>query len=321
MVDNNHSYYGQSVGVPQTDLLFLHALREGIAEIRQYPVLLEFIFQDLFDDPLQIKYGNSEFNKIVNWFKSSNIAVIHGFMNYDKPSLPLVTFRCLSSDEDKSLAHIGDGDNVIGDYEVEEIKVRTQPRIWLGPFTPTYDLETGLVTLPSDVNGTSIFPGQYLVSKSTKKRYQVLTTPTAGTFTIQTNVRDNFTDAYIQPAFSYLRPKYREITLKNLYEIGCYTMTEPAELVWLTAIVRFILVRNRKCLLEQNNINLSSFKMGPMEQDLQENTQVNILSQNIIVESISEMRVVEEFGTIIEGITPIEVIVTSNNSNVSITVS
>ncbi len=158
------------MGLPQSDLILIKALREGINYIRQFPWHLDYIFQDVTQDLVNQEFGKKEIDAAKKWFLNTNIPVLSAY-RIDRTIYPCVVVQVKSSNEDKSRSGLGESDSDVFNEEVDANQFMSSPRISLGPFTPSYDLVTGNITLPAGFDNSLVFPGQGLTSPSTGNNY------------------------------------------------------------------------------------------------------------------------------------------------------
>lgn len=287
------------MGCSQSDLVIIKALRDGISYLRKYPAHLDFIFEDSTYDLVNSEFGKKEVDAAKKWFLNTNIPVLSVY-RIDKPIFPCVTIEVKSSNEDKSKAGLGEADADIYEEEVNPEQYISAPRINLGPFTPTYNLTTGIVTLPDGFDNSLIFPGQGLTSAVSGTTYPI-TTVGGSTFTIATDIRDNFTNSYISPAYNTLHVTRRHAHFAEQYQINCYVSGATGELYWLHSIIQYILLQRRQYLFEKYNIGLGTISSGPIQKEMDDSTE-NFFLRSINMEANVEVTWVDAFEEFIEGI-------------------
>ena len=104
MVERNYL----TTGLCPTDLTVLAGIRDGIALLRQYPYLLNYIFMDLLHPPLLTKYGASELGKIKRWFAENELKVVYGSFLETKTPPPFISVKVISSNESERLKGLGE---------------------------------------------------------------------------------------------------------------------------------------------------------------------------------------------------------------------
>lgn len=291
-------------GCSQSDLTVLQALRGGMEDINSKPYLLNYIFQDLLHAPLNLKYGNAELLRIKTFFSKYKIPIIYGAFLQTKESPPFVAVRLMQDTEVESLKGLGE-QNMETDFEEQETipqeEVYPQPYVLYGPFSPQYDPSTGLVTLPSGFDTSQIFVGECIQSANGNV-YMVLSISSSNSFTIAANIVDDFTNATI--VFQNPNPKltYNFFFFDQVFEITCVTGADSAPLFWLTGIIKFLLLRYRKELLEKYNVGLTSISMGPSELLEIQDTNVQLLVQKFTMKARTEQRILVDISGPVKGI-------------------
>jgi hypothetical protein len=243
-----------------SDIVVRTAIIEGLAEIREKPYLLDFIFSALLDDELTLhEYGEKEAKEARDWFLNTDITVSMA-TRADMVKAPMIAI---------SLEDFSEGSSTLGDthydpresINVEEIVI--QPDKAVGPFTPKeYDSETGIVTLPSSFTTDRIYAGMLLVDPKTKKTYAIQEVLDEESFTIETGVRASFTKAYVAPATSFYMASLESVEEREAYRIDLYVSGNATQLRYLYAIVKFALHRNKEKLLEARGFERSVLSGG-----------------------------------------------------------
>lgn len=95
-------------GIFQSDIVLRTALVAGLADLRENPALLDYVFASLPKDALTYKvYGEEQVKMAKDWFLSQEIPV---FMNtrIDESKVPCVTIAVQSSSESAQIgrAHV-----------------------------------------------------------------------------------------------------------------------------------------------------------------------------------------------------------------------
>ena len=293
-----------TTGSSQLDLTVLQAIRNGLSDIYEKPYLLNYIFQDLLHEPLNIKYGAAELNRIKTFFSKYKVPVAYGAFLQTKEVPPFIAVRLISDVENKSLKGLAEENFPTYDEEHETISstlVYPQPYKLYGPFSPTYDPVSGTVTLPTGFDVSQIFVGECIQS-NTGKLYPVLSIVSTNSFTIAPNVLDDFTNATV--VFQDPDPNliYNFFFFDQVFEIVCVTGADIAPLFWLTGLLKFILLRYRKELLEKYNCSLSSISMGAADLLEVQDTNVQLLVQKFQMECRVEQRVLVDISGPVRGI-------------------
>ena len=293
-----------TTGTNTQELTLLNALRTAITDIRSKPWILPYILMDVLHEPLVTKYQN-ELAKFSKWFMTYDLPVVYGAWLQTKEIPPFIAVRLISETEVKNLKGIGE-ENMTTDFEEEtdfinSDKINAQPFNLVGPFSPNYSSTSGTVTLPVGFTTDDIFVGECLKSAN-GALYPVLSIIDSTNFTITTDIRDNFTNSSIvfQNPNPYL--SYNFFFFDQTFEIMCVTGADSAPLFWLTALVKFILLKYRRDLLEKYNLGLSSISMGKSELLEIAETNVQLLTQPFVLETRIEQRILIDATLPIKGI-------------------
>lgn len=243
-------------GIHQSDTTIRAAIIEAIDDIRKNPWLLDYIFASLPQDTLTSQeYGDAEVKKAKEWFLSTEIPV---FMNYhlQEPVLPCISIMLAESTETEMT--LGDVHyEPTEDVTVSELNIK--PRPMLGPFTPNYDPDTGIVTLPTGFTTSLLFKNMVLVDTTKNIGYVVTEVTSSNTFTIAEDLNANFTNAIISPIDNFYIAQLESSSFKEVYSIACYVSAEPVQLSYLHSILVFILLRYKEELLEGRGFERSTF--------------------------------------------------------------
>jgi hypothetical protein len=290
-----------------SDLVLLKLFKQGMAELRANPWVLDFVFERLIEDhmDLQKTYGEKEINRAKSWFLKNNIDVRLAY-NLDGVQFPCVAIELLSQSESKPHATMGDVAAPTWDEDVDQDQYVTKPRSLVGPFpSVNYNLTTGEVTLPDGFTNELIFTGQALYAPGSNNEYVVssINLNTTNSFYIEEGVRDNFTGSFISPAYQTLKVR-REIALfQEMYNFKLMVQGDPGYLIWLHTIVSYLILKFRKTLLEKKNIFLTTITSGPMVQESADQYGGEIIySREIHMEGTCEVTWVSDLLQKFEGV-------------------
>ncbi len=292
------------MSMPQSDLVLIKAVTEGIAYLRKNPWQLDYIFQDVMASNLSTEFGREEIARAKKWFLRTEIPVFAVY-RLDKPIYPCVTVSVINSVEDKAHASLGEIDSQ-SDYYPDTETVRKQdlvsiPDMIAGPFSPSYDLETGIVTLPDGFDTELIFVNQGLYSATSATTYPITQISSGTSFKIEAGVRDNFTNSFIVPAYDVLKVMRHLANFNEQYEINCCVKGTPGELYWLHSIILYVLLQRRQYLIEKFNIGLSNLSSGEIQLDESQSPE-NFFTKIISMTGYVEVRWVDVLSEYIEGV-------------------
>lgn len=250
----------RTLGIHQSDLIIRSAIKEGLAQIRKDPSLLDWVFVGLAQDSLTIKeFGQKAMREAKDWFLKTGINVYHGLANAP-PEFPCVTIVLQESSE---------AEKTLGDkhYDVSE-PLDSYP-IAVKSFSAEGFDPVGLVlTLPQTVidevyintNMTVIDragqPHRILELSDTNDKQVIVEGPAA-----------DFSQASIRYAFPY-RIQLESVQMRETYQLGVHVNGPPLYLMVLHSVVIFCLLRYKQSLLEERNfgetnISSSDFQRNP----------------------------------------------------------
>jgi len=175
----------------------------------------------------------------------------------DKEEFPCCTIALGDSNEDKSLATLGDQSADIEDLSPEDIGKPIQYII--KPFeVVSYNQTTGVVVIPKDDNFQYINEGMLLVDSSTGNAWVIRGRKAGNKVLIDPGSELDGEKFGIAPKYQMYRARRERIISQETYNIGCHVHGDPATLLFLFAFVKYCLLRYREGLLEANNFQLSN---------------------------------------------------------------
>jgi hypothetical protein len=223
--------------------------------------ILNDVFSNLVSIPiLNTEYGQKEIENAKDWFINNNIATVLRYRKDDQ--FPLITIGLGSSSEVNDMKSLGDLSPEVNILMPLDIG-KPIPYI-VRPFSPlAFDASTSVLTIPSEINLGSVTAGMILVNPSTGVGY-VITNVGAGTLTLDVSGVFSGSSYGIIPQFQFYKARRERSFFQESYQIGCHIHGDPAPLLWLDAIITYILLRYRESLLEARGFNLSSFSRGDL---------------------------------------------------------
>ncbi len=287
-----------------TDLILLRGIKEGIAWMRANPYILDWVFERLIEEgmDLQKSYGQQEINRAKSWFLKNNIDVRMAY-NLDGIQFPCVSIELLNQTESKQHATLGDVAADVWNEDVTDNPYVIKPRTLVGPFpSVTYDITTGLVTIPDDFDTELIFVNQALYSPASDTEYIITKINDEQSFFIETDLRENFANSYIACAFRSLKAQRGIAQFNETYNIKVLVNGDQGHLVWLHTIVSYLLLKFRQDLLEKKNIGLTTISSGPLQQENPgEYGGEAVFSRNISMEALIEVTWLKTLAERFEG--------------------
>ena len=244
------------------DVLIKAAIEQGLEDVRKNLWLIDDILSQFTqEEVLKTKYGQKEIDSAKDWFVNNNIAVNMKY-RIDKDVFPCVSISLGSSNELEDMRHMADQSTSVETLMPSQIG-KPIPYI-LKPFVPTsYDSESGLVGVPAELSLDDVNAGMVLVNPDSGDGYVILGTQ-AGSIQIESNLDIEATRVAVVPQYQFYKVRREHSFFRETYNIACHTHGDPAPLLWLHAIVVYILLRYRESLLEGRSFAQSSISSSEM---------------------------------------------------------
>lgn len=250
------------MGIFQLDLTIKTAIELGIEDMRKNPWLIDHMLGDCIDNPyLKDKYGQKQIDACKEWFLQNNIEIKMTGVN-DKDKMPLITIRPGRSPEKDDMKSMAD-------QSTESVTLMPQTigkpiGYIVKPFVPTsYDILTGIVGVPDDVNVSSVRAGMILVDPDKGEGFVILDVTAEG-IEIEANIALDATQLAVLPEKPFYKARVEHSFFQQDCEIGCYTHGDPQATVWLHSIVLYSILRYREALLEAQGFAQSSLASSPL---------------------------------------------------------
>lgn len=244
-------------GIFQGDILIKTVIELALQDMRQNSWVIEDVFRSLVENPiLNWKYGLKEVTRAKEFILNNNIPV---YMRHrvDKQEFPCITISIGSSQEDKSLATLGDLSHIVESYSPDEIGKSI--KYIIPPFQPTsYDSTTGIIEAPDSVENIEyVAEGMIAVDPETGQGFFVIEKAGTNGFRIAAGSTLTGTKVAIVPRYALYRARRERAISQETYNIGCHAEGDPSTLIFLHGVVKYALFRYREGLLEHNNFQLS----------------------------------------------------------------
>jgi len=244
-----------ALGIAQGDIIVRTAIIAGLADLRENPKLLNYVFASLPKDDLTFRqYGEEQVALAKKWFLDTNIEV---FMNtrVDETKVPCITIAQASSNEAEATLGDVNYDTVEDDYDED-------PVVYGGPFNPlNYIGATGTLVMGSAFD-LDVFPGQYV--RDAAGGMHLILDVIDNNIVIDPNLNVPFTGMYVVSAPRTKKVSLEGVEFRESYEIGCHAHSEPVFLTYLHSILLFILLRYKEELLEARGLTRTSISAGPV---------------------------------------------------------
>ena len=295
------SEYASVRGIFPGDIIIKTAIELGLEDMKKNPYIIDDVFASLIENPLlNQKYGIKEVNRAREFILSNKIHIFMGG-RMDKEQFPCVTISIGPSQEDNSLATLGDNSHMVEELEPDEIGKKIQYII--SPFTPvSYDKDTGVLEIPEDtVDYQYVREGMVAIDADTGDGF--LISGKAGTNGIQIAAGSDLTATKvgIVPEYQIYRARRERATSQETYNIGCHAHGDPSTLIFLFSVVKYALYRYRESLLEHENFQNSTLKVSDMLKNQSFETE-NVYSRFITLSGQVEETWLKSPKRIIEGV-------------------
>lgn len=244
-------------GIFQGDIIIKTAIELAIDDMRKNPWVIEDVFRSLVENPiLKCKYGLKEVARAKEFILNNNIPI---YMRHrvDKQEFPCVTISVGASQEDKSLATLGDQSVIVESYDPSEIS--RSIKFIIPAFEPvSYDPETGIVEVPEDIKEYQFIDKDMVaVNPDDGQGFFILGKAGKHGFNIAIGSTLTGSKLAIIPRYALFRARRERAISQETYNIGCHTEGDASTLIFLHSVVKYALYRYREGLLEHNNFQLS----------------------------------------------------------------
>lgn len=236
-----------ATGIYPSDLIIKKAIEAGIAELRSNAWLQDYVFAGLNSDDITSPfYGQASINRFKEWFRSVDIKTYINVRLGDVTA-PAVTINLVGSVEEENTL----SDLHVGPIQEDVPVTASGPGLWpplTSPFTPQYTVANGQLLLPASIQ-VDLFPGMVVVD-GTGKVWPIQDVLDDQTVVIQPGIVTDFSGSTIRAATPAIVQTIESALFRDTYLIGCHVQAEPAYLVYLHAVIMFVLLRGRQFFLE-----------------------------------------------------------------------
>lgn len=251
-------------GVFSSDLIIESAIRAGIADLRDKPYLLDFVFANLKQDALtSARYGGKQLEQAKKWFLSHDVPVF-STTRQDEAKFPCIAI---------SLDESSEAEATLGD--VHYIPQETGEGDWpvlAGPFAAkAYSASTGLFKFPTDV-ASEVAPvaGMFLIDRL-GNQHEIVEVLDEDTVQIAIGSNADFGTAFLKAAQPKVVRTIESLQFRETYTIRLYVHSEPSHLAYLYSVITFILLRYKETLLEARGFERSTMAWTGAQRDREGN--------------------------------------------------
>ena len=249
-------------GIFQGDVVIRKALLQGLDNLYNNPELLDDIFQSLVEDELtRDEYGAKQVDIAKKWFLDTNIPVMMNFRVAEQamPCIAISLQESVEAEQTHGDVHYVPQQETEGDWPALTDK-----------FNPVrYSPTSGIMVLPADVMGNQLVaPGMFIVNCNGQK-FMIIENLGDDEIALAPRTFGDFTDIVIRGS----RPRYvttiESLSFKETYQIGIHVMSEPSHLLFLHAIVKFILLKYKQDLLESRGFERSAISSTDFRRNME----------------------------------------------------
>lgn len=256
----------RTFGLSQPDLLLKSALDAGFADLRKYPFLLDYCFAWLPQDPITYnKNGKISVKAAKDWFLNTEINVVLSYHPFDITPFPCIAISIVSSTEDS---------NTTGDtnYDTDEQMQSTNLIAILNSTANAYDSTTGYLTVANP--DSKILTNTMLVyDLDDRTTSPILSVNAINQVVLDTGITTSFKNIAILPATQFYNVALESARFKETYNIDMYTNTKQEDIIYMSCLTQFCLLRYRQAYLDERGFEQTSIasnavnRVGEMDKE------------------------------------------------------
>lgn len=246
-------------GIFQGDLIIATGIKEGLRLLREDSWQLDYIFSSLVNDPIasQNGFGLEEIKNAREWFLKTNVNVTMGYIP-EPPEFPAISITIKDDSE---------AENTLGDINYEtQVDSGGWENLTIKFSAIDYDYQTGVLTIPLGiVQSLAVLPGMYVVL-SNGHYYKIKSLQSVNQLVID-SVNDDFTEIVLRGANPSLGTKIESNFEKQTYVIGAHAKGPATYCIYLTSILKYIILRYKQDLFEARGFERTSYSSTPFMPD------------------------------------------------------
>lgn len=251
------------MGIFQLDLIIKTAIDLGMEDMRKNPWLIDDMLSDCITNQyLKDKYGQKQIDACKEWLLNNQIDIYMRPRN-DKDRLPCITIAPGRSPEKEEMKHMAD-------QSTETVMLLPQVigksiNYIVKPFTPEgYDINTGIVSVPSNININTVRAGMILIDPDKAEGF-IIRDVVGNGIEIDPNIQLDATRLAVLPSKPYYEARREHTFFQQECTITCVTHGDPQTTVWLHSIVLYSILRYRESLLEAQGFTQSSLYSSSLD--------------------------------------------------------
>lgn len=240
------------------DLELEAVLRDGFTALRQDNTLVTDLFGDLLQPQLYTKYGDKEVNKLINFFNTKEVSIVHSF-NLVPSNLPCISIQLIDNPEEVDKAHLSDFEE---QFTVSMTPQELTTTVIVASIQPTaYNSLSGILSIPDSVDLTNVFAGQLFVDTS-GNQFTILPgiNNTAGskTLIIGKGLSPNISAAgQIQSSVQYDQYEQQGVFERERLLLGIHT-SDPLLTKYIYTVVKYTL-NSRREILQSRGMQIATY--------------------------------------------------------------
>ena len=250
-------------GIFQGDIIIKTMIELGIQDMRANPWLLDHMLFELTANPYYSqKYGTAQVNSCKEWFANNEIDIVMNGRK-DRDRYPCVTIEMGPSSEKSDMKSMAD-------LSAEKIVLmpttvgKTIPYV-IPAFTIVgYDIGSGYIQIPSNIDLTKIAIGMTIVDPLSSTGYVINDIDGGGVY-INPGTTISVNSFAILPSKPFFEARIEHAFMQESYKIGCHSHGDPQVMLWLHSIVLYSIFRYRESLLEACGFAESIVSSGGVE--------------------------------------------------------
>lgn len=287
------------MGYPVNDLVIKACIEQGIQDIIAQPWLVRDLMANITQFPAATTGYEQEVQNCSDWLNNNKINISLKY-NKDTIVLPAITIALGASSEVMDMRTTADASTMNMMYVPSDIG-RPIPYL-IRPFAFTsYDPTTGMFGIPLDIDLSIVNPGQVILNPTTGEGF-VITRVGVNALYIEIGHQFNFSKIGVFPQYPFYKAHVEQNWYSQSYSIGVHT-TEPAELLWLEAIIGYTLLRYKEALLEARNFMQSGFNVSDFAPNVSFSGPENAYSRYFTLNGVTPITWTKTPARIIEAIT------------------
>jgi hypothetical protein len=242
-------------GIFAPDVVIKNLLDTGLADLRANKWELELIFAYMMDDP---KLGDKERQRAISWFINTDIPVLWN-LSLRPDTFPSVSFSLIGGEQqEETLAslHYDGQENKLAEWEPITPK-----------FNPNYDPVTGIVTIPPTILDLVSINNRMVMVTGRGVSFPLTYLKYDNTFPIAKGLIVDLKDSVIKNIDSRLLSKVESVSFKEIIRVGIHSINDPVTAIWLFSIVKYVLLKYNRVLLEGRGFECLSMSYGPYDKD------------------------------------------------------